>query len=301
MKDQIIQSFIESERLPSGYADAALNWFIPLAELMIRHQQRADKTLFVGLNGCQGAGKSTLTQFLKYYIEQSQGKRVAILSIDDFYFSQLQRQQLANKVHPLLQTRGVPGTHDIQLLSTTLQAIDSGVEQVLLPRFNKATDNPFPISQWPTVSEPVDILILEGWCWGAESESDVALVEPVNDLERKEDPKGVWRQYVNQQLKTHYQPLYKMMDFWLLLQAPSFDCVYQWRLEQEHRLAAKASTDKSAVMTDQQVHRFIQHYQRLTQHILRDSKQRYDVTLQLNTTRQVKNAIGLIDKEPALE
>ena len=34
---------------------------------------------------------------------------------DDFYLTQAQRQDLAQQIHPLLKSRGVPGTHDVPL------------------------------------------------------------------------------------------------------------------------------------------------------------------------------------------
>ena len=46
----------------------------------------------------------------------ARGQRVAVLSIDDFYLDQdANAQRSARDVHPLLATRGPPGTHDVAL------------------------------------------------------------------------------------------------------------------------------------------------------------------------------------------
>jgi len=230
--------------------------------------------LLVGINGSQGSGKSTLASLLALLLRQFHGLGVIQLSIDDFYLTRESRRSLAERVHPLLATRGVPGTHDLPLMRETLQRLLNGNGEVPIPRFDKAIDDRCPADQWEFVSAPLDLVIIEGWCFGTPAQSEEALLKPVNDLEAREDPDAVWRRYVNRQIVEHYQSIYQMVDLWIMLQAPSFDCVYQWRLEQEQKLADKLKlTDDSApmqnqVMSAQQIARFIQHYQRLTEHTL---------------------------------
>ena len=161
-----IHGFLTTHQLPSSYAETAQKWFTPLCEQLLKHQEGAAKPFIVGINGSQGSGKSTLTSFIEYYLSSVHGKQVVSLSIDDFYFDQSQRNALAIKVHPLLATRGVPGTHNIPLALDTLRNLDSG-SRTLLPRFDKATDNPFPTEQWPVIASSPDFIILEGWCVGA--------------------------------------------------------------------------------------------------------------------------------------
>ena len=38
----------------------------------------------------------------------------------------------------------------------------------------------------------MDVILLEGWCVGR-SQGRAALATPVNELERDEDPKAIWR------------------------------------------------------------------------------------------------------------
>ena len=78
-----------------------------------------------GVAGLQGSGKSTLAAQVAALAE-SRGRRVAVLSIDDFYLDHGARAALARDVHPLLATRGPPGTHDLALACDTIDALRAG-------------------------------------------------------------------------------------------------------------------------------------------------------------------------------
>ena len=281
-----IHGFLTTHQLPSSYAETAQKWFTPLCEQLLKHQEGATKPFIVGINGSQGSGKSTLTSFVEYYLSSVHGKQVVSLSIDDFYFDQSQRNALAIKVHPLLATRGVPGTHNIPLALDTLRNLDSK-SRTLLPRFDKATDNPFPTEQWPVIASSPDFIILEGWCVGATPQSQSELKPPINHLEEVEDPLGIWRSFVNTELAGDYQTLFAKIDYRIMLKAPSFDCVYQWRLEQEHKLAKKAAKNSTGVMSDEEVANFVQHYQRITEHALRQLPKESDTVFYLDETRTI--------------
>ncbi|MCG7815216.1 kinase, partial [Alteromonas sp. MCA-1] len=108
-----IHGFLTTHQLPSTYAETAQKWFTPLCEQLLKHHDGATQPFIVGINGSQGSGKSTLTSFIESFLTSVHNKKVVSLSIDDFYYDQSQRNALAIKVHPLLATRGVPGTHDI--------------------------------------------------------------------------------------------------------------------------------------------------------------------------------------------
>ena len=70
----------------------------------------------IGLSGLQGSGKSTLAAQIIAAAKEERIDATAI-SIDDFYLGRASRKALARTVHPLLKTRGVPGTHDPALAS----------------------------------------------------------------------------------------------------------------------------------------------------------------------------------------
>lgn len=281
-----ISTFLAAHQLPESYRDIAQKWFIPLADEILKHHEGAKKPFFVGVNGCQGSGKSTLCDFLVFYLSELKNKSVVSLSLDDFYLDKSSRNALAVKVHPLLATRGVPGTHDVQLAADTFERL-RGYGTVSIPRFNKAVDDPFPVVEWPVINSPPDIVLVEGWCWGVMPQTKQQLAKPVNALEHDEDPMGIWRSYVNKQLTEHYQALFDQMSFWVMLKAPSFEQVFNWRKEQEHKLAAKVGKGHSGIMNDLQIKRFIQHYQRLTEQSLLTLPARCNYVYHLDNTRQI--------------
>ena len=243
--------------------------------------------LVLGVSGAQGAGKSTLAARLAERLT-GEGRTAAILSLDDLYLSRARRRELADAVHPLFAVRGPPGTHDVALGLRLLDAVKSG-ESVSLPRFDKADDAPRPAEAWPEAG-PLDVVIFEGWCLGASPQPLSALKPPVNELEAVEDADGVWRGAVNARLSDTYADLFSRIDKLVFLAAPSFDVVRTWRTQQEHdlrgRLAAEGRTG-AHVMTDAQIARFVQHFERLTRHMLDDLPGRADLTLRLDETRRL--------------
>ena len=236
--------------------------------------------LVVGICGAQGSGKSTLAAHLAQRLGES-GRRVAALSLDDLYKTRAERQAMARAVHPLFATRGVPGTHDVALGLETLAALERG-EASPLPRFDKGADDRAPRADWPLAPEGTEVLLLEGWCLGARPQPDVS--EPVNALEVEEDPQALWRSHANAALAGEYQRLFAHIDLLVLLAAPGWDVVAQWREQQEAELRQRGG---AAVMNPAQVSRFIQHYERLTRWILEEMPMRADLTVRLGPDREV--------------
>ncbi|MCW4462790.1 kinase [Sphingomonas sp. BT-65] len=247
--------------------------------------EASPRPLILGICGSQGSGKSTLARGL---VERL-GVRAAILSLDDLYLSRALRADLAREVHPLLATRGVPLTHDVALGCAILDEVKAG-RPVRLPRFDKASDEPLPETQWQPVDAPLDLLIFEGWCVGAAAQHASERVEPINDLEREHDADGRWRRAVNAALAGPYQALFARIDRLVLLAAPGFEVVRDWRAQQEAELRATLAAvgrDPALAMTDAQVARFIQHYERITRAILDEMPGRADLTLRLDPGREV--------------
>lgn len=293
MNPQLIQDFLRTEQLPQAYGEDAERWFVPLvAELIGRCNAADSKTLFIGINGAQGTGKTTLSKFLSHCCREA-GLRVVELSIDDFYLSQAARQTLAQEIHPLLATRGVPGTHDTSALHACLnQLLDPALaEAVSIPRFDKATDNPIPEQEWPVVQGPVDLVILEGWFIGVGPETEDTLSGPINTLEAESDPAGSWRRYVNAVLTTDYVPVFSRMDLMVMLQAPSFEQVYAWRGLQEEKLRQSRQNtgelDLAGIMNSEQLSRFIQHFERLTRHGLATLPDHADLVFRLDRDHRI--------------
>ena len=214
----------------------------------------SDKVKIIGITGSQGSGKTTFAQSLVTSLSSRKPLTVS-LSLDDFYLSRTARGELAESIHPLLVTRGVPGTHETDLLEKVLNQVASGglPKEISVPTFDKARDD-----RGPNKSAYVGKLVLEGWCLGAAAQSVQDLREPVNDLEREEDSSGEWRSWVNSQLRSRYHQLWQKVDFWIRLIPPSFTSVFEWRKKQEEQL------DIRKRMSDTDLKRFIQHYERLT-------------------------------------
>ena len=265
----------------ADYDAALLDW------LQDRIQQQ-DGCLVLGICGSQGSGKSTLASALIQQLETRE-LRCATLSLDDLYLTHAERQQLARSVHPLLATRGVPGTHDVSMGCQIFDAARQlGQGQTLpFPRFNKAQDDRHPQAAWDVQQGPLDVLIFEGWCVGLSAQDDAALETPVNDLERNEDSDGAWRHYVNQQLAECYPALFERLDALLYLRIPGWSAVLDWRRQQEAETAAASTGKSNRIMDEAQLQRFIQHYQRLTQHALESLPQKADVVRHIDSDHQV--------------
>jgi D-glycerate 3-kinase len=246
------------------------------------------RPVVLGLCGAQGGGKSTVSRRLVERL-QAHGMTAAVLSLDDLYLTRDERQALADQVHPLLRTRGVPGTHDVALGERVLDQLGEP-GRVPLPAFDKAADDRRAQADWPVVQAPLDILVFEGWCVGARPQAQAELSEPVNALERDHDPSGAWRAFANAQLAGPYQRLFARIDVLALLAAPDFSVVEDWRGQQEAELRERLRRDGAAAaqsLDAGQVAVFIQHFQRITEHILREMPSRADVVFRLGRAREV--------------
>lgn len=246
----------------------------------------------IGINGAQGSGKSTAAAFIARELADRHGLAAAVLSLDDFYLPRAARQRLADTVHPLLATRGVPGTHDVALGIATLQAVRTLAAdgRHALPHYSKADDDRLPMARWPMITGPVDLILFEGWCVGTPPQTDRELLTPVNALEAEEDRDGRWRRQVNALLSQAYADWFSRLDALVFLQVPDFDAVRRWRGQQELDTARTAAAGAKGLQSAAQLERFIQHYQRLSTHALRVLPAQADVTLTLQDDHQVQAA-----------
>ena len=204
-------------------------------------------------------------------------------------------------MHRLFATRGVPGTHDTAWMSRSINDLLTGAGEVITPAFDKSQDDRTGRERWHHYGAPVDVVLLEGWCIGIPAQSASDLTLPCNELERSHDPEGEWRGHVNRFLAADYQPLFDRLDLLLVLQAPDFGAVAQWRLEQEQHLARqqlarqqsqRGETTGRALMDEQQVKDFVQYFQRLTLHGFEVLPQRADLAWQLDADRKVSGCLG---------
>jgi D-glycerate 3-kinase len=219
--------------------------------------------------------------------------KVFRISIDDFYKTRKERISLSKKVHPMLLTRGVPGTHDINMMLSFFKKIKSKkFKRLKLPSFNKAIDDRFNKKKWYDLKNQPDVIIFEGWCVGAKSEKKDTLKKTINFMEKTKDQKQIWRKYVNQQLKSKYRNLYSQLDCLIFLKAKNFNLLQKWRLKQERKLRMKSKNKlKSKIMNNEDVLNFMQTYQRITQNMFKNTSKYASVILNLNTNHQIKSAV----------
>lgn len=289
MYQQLIDEFVQREALPASYASDAQRCFLPLLQDIVAAIRASERRPFVvGINGAQGSGKSTLADLLSVLLSHD-GFRVAKLSIDDFYFGRARRERLADEIHPLLRSRGVPGTHDTQHALRLMQELaDAGSgDWVSLPGFDKSTDDCLPAAACARVEGPIDVVLLEGWFVGAGPQQEEELEEAINPLERNEDADGVWRGYVNRALAGDYQRLFEQLQMLILLQAPGFEQVLEWRSLQEEKLRLNSPAGASGLMDGAAIERFIQHFERLTRHCLRSLPAAADRVFRLDPQHRI--------------
>ena len=291
MSNLALQHFLGRHQLPESYLSMAESAFSPLIDEFNTQYQVNQKTYIIGINGCQGSGKSTLADYLCTVVAEKYHLATVALSLDDFYLTKAERIELARKIHPLLAQRGVPGTHDVNLAIDTISSLASG-NKALITRFDKSMDDRVPEANSETITGHIGLIVIEGWCFGAKPQAPNSLIEPVNHLERSEDPDGVYRDYVNTALATQYPQLFELVDSTAMLRAPNFKTVFEWRLEQEQKLIEKLRSTKTdpasdSTMSDQEIRRFIQNFQRITEHCLEEMPARVDHLFQLNAARQI--------------
>jgi D-glycerate 3-kinase len=284
------QAFLERNQLPATYLDAAKQWFSPIVDHLVADYNHRKTPKVIGINGCQGSGKSTLADYLCTAVAEQLNLKTVALSLDDFYLTKAERNKLANQIHPLLATRGVPGTHDVELAINCVKQLLAG-QKSLITRFDKSIDDRYPQDQLQSIEEPVALIVLEGWCLGALPQQPSALSTAINSLEKEEDTHGIWRNYVNQTLIDKYPALFNLVDELIMLQAPSFNTVFNWRLEQEQklvkRLAQEGINTHSGIMDEQQIRRFISYFERVTVNSLQEMPQRADHLFTLGLNREI--------------
>lgn len=289
----ITRMLIAQEALPDSYADTVRKVILPLAQHIQSLRGERQRPLLVGINGAQGTGKSTLTLFLKELLSVLYQVPTASFSIDDLYLTRAERQRLAAEWHPLMLTRGVPGTHDLTLGRQVIARLTNAGEDTRtpIPAFDKSRDDRASEAGWPVYQGRAEVVLLEGWCVGAAPEDGDSLAKPINALELSEDVDGAWRSFVNHCLRKEYAQFFDQIDCLIMLKAPSMDAVLEWRTLQEHKLGAKIQNAPeqgggrhapSRLMTEEQIVRFIMHYERITRACLAEMPARADVLIQVD-------------------
>ena len=262
-------------------------FYLPLSKWIYSSYKKDNKTKVIGLSGGQGAGKSTITGILKFILKKKFGLELCIFSIDDFYKTKKERKQMSEDIHPLFLTRGVPGTHDVNLIEKTLSKLKKKkFKTVLIPKFDKSTDDRFMKSKWTKITKAPNIIIFEGWCVGATKQNEKILKKPINLIEKKYDKSLKWRKKVNNHLKNNYKKLFNKIDKLVYLKAPSFNRVFQWRMHQEQKL--KLTSKNKKTMSKSKIKEFIMFYGRITRHMMKNFYKISDLTIFLDNRHRSK-------------
>tara|TARA_B100000029_G_scaffold472805_1_gene513656 strand:- start:2135 stop:3058 length:924 start_codon:yes stop_codon:yes gene_type:complete len=265
--------------------------YIPISFWIDKKYKEKGDTLFLGLSGGQGSGKTTVSKILKIILKKFFKRRIYVSSIDDFYKTLKERNKMSSKIHPLFKTRGVPGTHNTSLIINFFKNImKKKFKKIKLPKFEKASDDRVKKKYWFNVKNKPEIVILEGWCVGAKPQPNRLIKKPINVLEKFEDKDLIWREYVNVKLKNEYKKLFNMIDHFIFMKIPDFKAVFRWRFLQEIKLKKKSHSNKK-IMSYNEIKRFIMFYQRITLQMIKDLSKSASVVMLLKKNHEIKRVL----------
>ncbi len=227
--------------------------------LQTKLNNSSNRPLIIGLNGPQGCGKTTISKKLKTSFS------LFSISIDDFYLKKSDQEKLSAqyKNNPYLKYRGYPGTHDIALGVQTLKSFKHQSYPIQIPLYNKSLFNGLgDRTNFETLNQPVDIVILEGWMLG---------FKPIENLKDQ-------HLAIVDKLLAPYKLWYEFIDYWISLNAPDIDTIVNWRVEAEK------------TMTKQQAREYAELFRSAYHHYskpFRNSLSKNDLVLDLNSNREI--------------
>lgn len=237
-----------------------------------------NKPIIIGISGPQGSGKSYGSERALKALNEIDSRFLTYpLLMDDVYLTHQEQQELTKKAkdqlnnNRLLQGRGLPGTHDLDLLMDIFHKVEEKAP-VSMPLYDKALFNGegdrVDDSQWPSLNirtsdtagpeKYISVLLLEGWFTGYKP------LEPEVLKSRYEQASStsILKNYrleelveINNRL-SNYSKIWESFDYFINLETNSINNVYEWRTQQEHALIQKKGTG----MSDQQVKDFISRY-----------------------------------------
>ncbi|KAJ3350774.1 hypothetical protein GGF32_004650 [Allomyces javanicus] len=266
---------------PSAKAASVASWLLQaspaLFNLALARRTDANavpashRAVVVGLSGPQGSGKSTLASHLVTYLRDKHALRGISISLDDFYLPHADLEQLAaaHPSNPLLHGRGLPGTHDLPLLLTTLDALATHwatpTTSVAVPVYDKAAysgagdRSPTP----HTITDPCDLVILDGWMLGFSTENPATAVSNLRAPIVADFGHANLLDMCTRILPTptsDWSLVHARLDHFIHLVPGNLDqiprIVTMWRTEQERALVRARGTG----MTDAQVAQFVRRY-----------------------------------------
>ncbi|KAF7956821.1 hypothetical protein EAE96_004147 [Botrytis aclada] len=240
--------------------------------LTLHQKTHPTRPFIIGLNGIQGAGKTTLVNTLYEILTREHGLETLVLSIDDLYLTRADQEKLAreNGGNKLVQFRGEPGTHDISLARTLFTSLlQSPPTRTAIPSYDKSlhsglgdrSPTPRIVNDPSQKQSPIQIILFEGWCVGFRSlpppsitllhKNSFSLSSPTT---LRDHPLSSLL-FINRKLKD-YDILTDTFDVFIHIDALDTQYVYAWRQEQE----AALRREKGTGMTEEQVKIFVDGY-----------------------------------------
>jgi len=240
-----------------------IQYYWPLIEHYQKERTSQNiENYIVGIQGCQGSGKTILATFLKLVLE-GMGYCVESFSIDDFYKSHSNRIKLqtTHPGNPFYHVRGVPGTHRHNYLHKQLSRAKGGLP-FDIPIFNKhARSESGDVEGIRQVQKPPKFTIFEGWCVGISyvgHDEFISIMgenpfanQAFNELDPNHEHYKTVLQYVQK-----YEKTWQFIDNWTSLYIPDIEQLEEWRYEQAKRSIATLGQG----MTREQVHDFVKPY-----------------------------------------
>lgn len=234
--------------MTESYEDAVARW----VESRIAERTGAAPVI-IGVHGPQGSGKSTLCARVVTGLT-AHGRRVATVSIDDFYLTHAEQRALAaaHPGDPTLEHRGYPGTHDLALGEATLEALSSAAPgRVPIPSYDKSAHagrgDRAPRSEWREVATPLDAILLEGW---------MLAFRPVAERDAPEAMRAANR------LLAGYERWRRHLDALIVLAVEDDDLeqIVRWRVDAERARRASGAPGLSDAEAEDYVRRFLPAY-----------------------------------------
>ena len=255
---------------------------IPLA-IYFNSMKNNEDPYLIGITGGQGSGKTTLSDFVQLILQVGFEKKTTGFSIDDLYKTPEERDILAETIHPLCKVRGVPGTHNIKLGLDVLNSLykANSFTETAIPSFSKTQDKHLPEEAWIKFKGRPDFIFFDAWFGGAKPISFNNWRPPINKLEKKEDPDGIWSKWSNKELAGDYQNLFNKIDLLLMIKVPDMNDIFEsrWLQEQTLEKTLSGNMSDSKIMNKDEVWNFVMHYERLTRYVLEEIPKFADIVL----------------------
>ena len=180
---------------------------------------RAARPRVFAISGPVGAGKSTVARAVARALANA-GTRAVVLSLDDFYLSQEERERRG------IAWRAAPGSHDLELMVETLAAIQDGSQPLVLPRFDPSRDDRSVDERFDNAP---DVVLFDGWIIGYDGHGYDRILPFLDWHLHLGVPKEIARQRrfaretaLREETGRAFTPK-KMQQFWDEVLGPGFD------------------------------------------------------------------------------